>query len=76
MQFFVNTNVIANQNQVNYCYKLTGFDKEWTMLFNSNEIKYRNLPAGNYSLIIKASLSTDFTKVCLIGKDDIILVLY
>ena len=29
-------------------------------MFNANEIIYRNLPAGDYSLLIKASLSNDF----------------
>ncbi len=61
IQFSLNTDNIAEQKQMNYSYKLIGFDKEWIQIFSSNEITYRNLPSGDYSLIIKASTSTDFT---------------
>lgn len=61
IQFFLNTNNIADQKQMNYTYKLVGYDKQWIMLFGSNEINYRNLPSGDYSLVIKASLSNDFS---------------
>jgi serine phosphatase RsbU (regulator of sigma subunit)/ligand-binding sensor domain-containing protein len=61
IQFQLNTNSIADQKQVNYNFKLFGYDKEWNMLYNSNEITYRNLPPGDYSLVIKASLSNDFS---------------
>jgi serine phosphatase RsbU (regulator of sigma subunit) len=61
IQFNLNTDDIAEQKQINYSYKLIGFDKEWIQLFSSNEINYRNLPAGDYSLVIKASLSNDFS---------------
>lgn len=61
IQFFLNTNNIADQKQMNYTYKLVGYDKHWIMLFGSNEINYRNLPNGDYSLVIKASLSNDFS---------------
>jgi len=61
VQFLVNTNNIADQNQINYSYKLVGYDKAWNSLYNTNEITYRNLPAGDYSLIIKASLTNDFS---------------
>lgn len=60
IQFVLNTDDIAEQKQINYSYKLIGFDKDWNLLFNANEIMYRNLPAGDYSLLIKASLSNDF----------------
>lgn len=61
VQFFLNTNNIADQKLINYSYKLIGYDKNWINLYNSNEIAYRNLPSGDYSLIIKASLSNDFS---------------
>ena len=61
IQFLLNTNSIADQKQVNYSFKLFGYDKDWNMLYNSNEITYRNLPPGDYSLIVKASLSNDFS---------------
>ncbi len=61
VQFFLNTNNIADQKQMNYTYKLVGYDKQWILLFGSNEINYRNLPSGDYSLVVKASLSNDFS---------------
>lgn len=61
IQFNLNTDNIAEQKQMNYSYKLIGFDKDWIQLFSFNEITYRNLPAGDYSLVIKASLSNDFS---------------
>lgn len=61
IQFNLNTDNIAEQKQMNYSYKLIGFDKDWIQLFSSNEITYRNLPAGDYSLVVKASLSNDFS---------------
>lgn len=60
IQLVLNTDNIAEQKLINYSHKLIGYDKEWSILFNSNEIVYRNLPAGDYSLLIKASLSNDF----------------
>ncbi len=62
IQFNLNTDNIAEQKQMNYSYKLIGYDKEWIQLFGFNEITYRNLPSGEYSLVIKASLSNDFSK--------------
>ena len=60
--FVLSTNNIAEQKQMNYSYKLSGFDNEWTQIYGANEITYRNLPAGDYSLVIKASISNDFSK--------------
>lgn len=62
IQVTLNTNNIADQKLINYEYKLIGYDKDWILLLNSNEITYRNLPAGDYSLLIKASPSSDFEK--------------
>ena len=61
IQFNLNTDNVAEQKQMNYSYKLIGYDKDWIQLFNFNEITYRNLPDGEYSLIIKTSLSNDFS---------------
>jgi serine phosphatase RsbU (regulator of sigma subunit)/ligand-binding sensor domain-containing protein len=61
IQFILNTDNIADQKLMNYSYKLIGYDKDWIQLFNFNEITYRNLPSGDYSLVIKASISNDFT---------------
>ncbi len=62
LQFNLSTDNIANQQSMNYTYKLIGYDKDWSSLFGSNEITYRNLPAGDYSLIIKTSASNDFSE--------------
>ncbi len=59
--FILNTDDIAEQKQINYKYKLIGYDKEWTFVFNANEITYRNLPSGDYNLVIMTSLSNEFT---------------
>lgn len=61
IQFNLNTDNIAEQKQMNYSYKLIGYDKDWIQMFSFNEITYRNLPDGEYSLVIKASLSNDFS---------------
>ena len=60
IQIILNTDNIAEQKQINYLHKLVGYDKDWSILLHSNEITYRNLPAGEYSLQVKASLSNDF----------------
>ncbi len=61
IQFILNTDNVADQKLMNYNYKLIGYDKDWIQLFNFNEITYRNVPSGDYSLVIKTSLSNDFT---------------
>lgn len=61
IQFFVNTNNIADQKQMNYSFKLVGYDKQWNTVFAANDITYRNLPSGDYNLVIKASISSDFS---------------
>ncbi len=60
VSFFINTDNISEQKQISYTFKLVGYDKDWNLLYNSNEITYRNLPPNDYSLVIKASLSNDF----------------
>lgn len=59
--FLLNTDDVAEQKQVNYRYKLIGYEKDWAMVYNANEITYRNLPSGDYNLVVMASLSNDFT---------------
>lgn len=59
--FILNTDDIAEQKQMNYRYKLIGLEKEWAMVYNANEITYRNLPSGDYNLVVMASLSHEFT---------------
>lgn len=61
IKFIVNTNYIAQQKQILYSYKLVGYDRDWSVI-STNEISYRNLPSGDFSLIVRASLSSDFSK--------------
>ena len=61
IEFFLNTDDISDQKTINYQYKLIGFDKNWNTIFSSNTVNYKNLPSGDYSLVIKASISNDFT---------------
>jgi ligand-binding sensor domain-containing protein/serine phosphatase RsbU (regulator of sigma subunit) len=61
LKFIVNTNHIAQQKQILFSYKLIGYDKDWSVI-SANEISYRNLPSGDYSLVVRASLSSDFGK--------------
>lgn len=36
-----------------YAYKLEGFDKDWIVSGDHNQAIYSNLPAGNYTLLVK-----------------------
>ncbi len=60
IRFLINTDNIADQDQIMYRHKLIGYDKEWETS-KSNEISYTSLPPGDYSLIIQASLTNDFS---------------
>jgi serine phosphatase RsbU (regulator of sigma subunit)/ligand-binding sensor domain-containing protein len=59
--FILSTDNIFEQKQINYSYKLIGYDDQWIQIYSSNEINYRNLPAGEYELHYKASTTTDFS---------------
>ena len=45
----------SSDEQVNYHYKLEGFDKYWVNANESREAYFANLPAGEYTLKIKAT---------------------
>ena len=45
----------ANPDNNQYMYKLEGFDKDWIHAGNDNKATYTNLPAGNYTMRVKAS---------------------
>lgn len=45
----------ANPGNNSYMYRLEGFDKEWMTADNTNKASYTNLPAGDYTLKVKAS---------------------
>lgn len=39
---------------IRYAYKLEGFDEEWNALGTDNSIRFNTLPAGDYTLMVKA----------------------
>lgn len=47
----------GNQAQLNYSWKLDGFDKEWSNPANQNKVNYANLAPGNYAFQVKARSS-------------------
>lgn len=47
----------ANPEENSYCYRLEGFDKSWHMAGKENRATYSNLPAGSYTLHVKAANS-------------------
>ena len=42
------------QNNVEYSYKLDGYDKKWSVWTTKSEKDYTNLPSGNYTFQVKA----------------------
>ncbi|MFO8148551.1 MAG: two-component regulator propeller domain-containing protein, partial [Gillisia sp.] len=44
----------GNQTQLNYSWKLEGFDPDWSNPANTNNVNYANLPPGNYAFLVKA----------------------
>jgi signal transduction histidine kinase/ligand-binding sensor domain-containing protein len=47
-----------NATKINYMYKLEGWDKDWIYSGRLNEVRYSNLPHGNYTFKFKASNSS------------------
>ncbi len=46
-----------NPEKVKYRYRLEGFDKEWKYLGNINSVRFTSLPAGDYTLLVEASIN-------------------
>nr|WP_184543064.1 hybrid sensor histidine kinase/response regulator [Mucilaginibacter sp. FT3.2]MBB6230327.1 signal transduction histidine kinase/ligand-binding sensor domain-containing protein/DNA-binding response OmpR family regulator [Mucilaginibacter sp. FT3.2] len=44
----------ALANKKEYAYQLVGFDKGWNYVGTKNNATYTNLPAGNYTLVVKS----------------------
>jgi signal transduction histidine kinase/ligand-binding sensor domain-containing protein len=44
-----------NPGKVTYAYKLEGWDKDWVFSSTLNEVRYNNLPHGNYVFKVKAA---------------------
>lgn len=44
---------LSYDSPLEYAYKLKGFDKDWIMSGDHNQALYSNLPAGDYTLMVK-----------------------
>ena len=44
----------SNPATINYAYKLSGWDKDWIYSKTNNEVRYNNLPPGDYVFYVKA----------------------
>jgi len=54
----------STPNQIQYQYKLKGFDKEWSLVTKDNIADYRNIPPGHFSFLLKAiSKSGNWSKI-------------
>ena len=51
-----------NTDQVLYSYWLEGYDNGWSPPARINQLKYENLPPGEYELHIRGGLTSDFYK--------------
>lgn len=57
--YFTSMDFISTKN-INYKYKLDGFDTTWINSYNKPFAEYAVLPPGKYQLIVKATNSTGF----------------
>ncbi|WMN06602.1 triple tyrosine motif-containing protein [Marivirga arenosa] len=50
-----------DENQINYRYKLNGFDEDWLYIDNpnSNSVRYTNLPPGDFEFLVESSLDNN-----------------
>jgi hypothetical protein len=44
-------------NDVEYAYKLEGFDEDWQLLNQNRSVTYTNVPGGQYILLIKSRIA-------------------
>ena len=59
LHFEFTSTFFAQQQNLQYSYRLKGFDKEWSEWSNKTEKDYTNLAAGNYVFEVKCRNSTD-----------------
>ncbi len=50
-------NSLRNPDEVNYQFRLSGLQKEWSPLTEKKEVVYTNLPPGDYTFEVKAANS-------------------
>lgn len=53
LKFFINAVLLSSNNNIEFSYKLEGFDKEWSPPTTSREINYINLPDGEYKFLVR-----------------------
>ncbi len=46
-----------NPEKLKYRYRLEGLDKDWKYLGNTNSVRFTSLPAGDYTLLVEASIN-------------------
>lgn len=51
--------VLLSSNNIEFSYKLAGFDQDWSEPTFSREVKYVNLPDGEYSFLVRARIPSD-----------------
>ena len=51
--------IFSNPTQIQYQVQLVNFDKNWIDMGNQNQITYTNLPAGNFTLKVRATDGLD-----------------
>lgn len=54
ISFYFDGICLTNPDKVLYSYKLEGYDKEWSPNTEVNNIRYDNLPPGNYTFKVKS----------------------
>jgi len=59
LTFFFNGISLRKNKELQYSFKLDGLDENWTEPTNQKSITYTNLPAGNYTFLVKASVDKD-----------------
>lgn len=45
---------LFSSDHINYAYKLEGYDDQWINIGKANNIRFNQLPAGNYTLVVRA----------------------
>lgn len=53
-KFYYSSPIYDNQGSVEYSFKLSGLNNEWSVWSNSSSVEYALLPEGNYGFIVKA----------------------
>jgi len=61
LHFEYSSTLFEHQTNIEFCYQLVGFDKEWSAWTHKSEKDYTNLPVGKYTFNVKArnSLGND-----------------